>query len=85
MQARLRLDQRRAHVPAQPARDAPRTALYRRRVAVERELGRLKHDWALAPLHVRGLDRIRPHTDLTILAKPARLRAQSCASRTPAA
>jgi hypothetical protein len=51
-------------------RDTPRfTALYRRRAAVEREFGRLKHDWALAPLRVRGLDRVRLHADLTILAK----------------
>jgi hypothetical protein len=28
------------------------TALFRRRAAVEREFGRLKHDWALAPLRV---------------------------------
>ena len=52
--------------------EAPRwTALYRRRAAVEREFGRLKHDWALAPLRVRGLDRVRLHADLTILAKLA--------------
>ena len=53
-------------------RDTPRwKALYRRRAAVEREFGRLKHDWALAPLRVRGLDRVRLHADLTILAKLA--------------
>jgi hypothetical protein len=39
------------------------------RAAVERELGRLKNDWALAPLRVRGIDRVRLHADLTILAK----------------
>jgi transposase len=51
-------------------RETPRfTALYRRRAAVEREFGRLKHEWALAPLRVRGLDRV--HADLTILAKLA--------------
>jgi hypothetical protein len=51
-------------------RETPRfTALYRRRAAVEREFGRLKHEWALAPLRVRGLDRVRLHADLTILAK----------------
>jgi transposase len=39
-------------------RETPRfTALYRRRAAVEREFGRLKHEWALAPLRVRGRDR----------------------------
>lgn len=43
--------------------------LYRGRSAVEREFGRLKHEWALAPLRVRGLDRVRLHADLTILAK----------------
>ncbi len=43
--------------------------LYRSRGAVEREFGRLKHEWALHPLRVRGLDRVRLHADLTILAK----------------
>jgi transposase len=43
--------------------------LYRSRGAVEREFGRLKHEWALLPLRVRGLDRVRLHADLTILAK----------------
>jgi transposase len=53
-------------------RDTPRfAALYRRRSAVEREFGRLKHEWPLAPLRVRGLDRVRLHADLTILAKLA--------------
>jgi hypothetical protein len=53
-------------------RETPRfTALYRRRASVEREFGRLKHQWALAPLRVRGLDRVRLHADLTILAKLA--------------
>jgi hypothetical protein len=53
-------------------RETPRfAALYRRRASVEREFGRLKHEWALAPLRVRGLDRVRLHADLTILAKLA--------------
>jgi IS5 family transposase len=43
--------------------------LYKRRGAVEREFGRLKHEWALAPLRVRRIERIRLHADLTILAK----------------
>jgi hypothetical protein len=43
--------------------------MYRRRGAVEREFGRLKHDWALLPLRVRGLERVRLHADLTMLAK----------------
>jgi Transposase DDE domain len=43
--------------------------LYRRRASVEREFGRLKHEWALLPLRVRGIERVQPHADLTILAK----------------
>jgi hypothetical protein len=39
--------------------------------AFERKFGRLKHDWALSALRVRGLDRVRLHADLTILAKLA--------------
>ena len=31
----------------------------------------MKHEWALAPLRVRGLDRVALHADLTILAKLA--------------
>ena len=44
-------------------------ALYKRRGAVEREFGRLKHEWAMLPLRVRGLARVRLHVNLTILAK----------------
>jgi hypothetical protein len=35
--------------------------LYRRRVAVDRELGRLEYDYGLAPLRVRGLERVALH------------------------
>jgi Transposase DDE domain len=45
--------------------------MYRKRAAVEREFGRLKHQWALLPLRVRGLERVRLHADLTVLAKLA--------------
>jgi hypothetical protein len=41
----------------------------RGRAVFEREFGRLKNDWALSPLRVRGLDRVRLRADLTILAK----------------
>lgn len=44
---------------------------YRKRAAVEREFGRLKNQWGLKPLRVRGLDRVRLHADLTILTKLA--------------
>jgi transposase, IS5 family len=51
--------------------------LYRGRAAIEREFGRLKHEWALAPLRVRGLDRVRLHADLTVLTKLACALSQS--------
>ncbi|MDP9273221.1 MAG: transposase, partial [Chloroflexota bacterium] len=44
-------------------------SLYRGRAAIEREFGRLKHDYALAPLRVRGLRRVALHADLTMLAR----------------
>lgn len=44
-------------------------ALYRRRASVERQFGRLKNDWGLSPLRVRGIERVQLHADLTILAK----------------
>ena len=43
--------------------------LYRGRAAVEREFGRLKHDYGLAPLRVRGLQRVALHADLVMLAR----------------
>ena len=43
--------------------------LYRGRSAVEREFGRLKNEYGLAPLRVRGLARVALHADLTILAR----------------
>jgi hypothetical protein len=53
-------------------RETPRwKSLYRGRAAVEREFGRLKHEWAMLPLRVRGIDRVRLHVDLTILARLA--------------
>jgi hypothetical protein len=45
-------------------RETPRwRKLYRGRAAVEREFSRLKNDWALLPLRVRGLDRVALHAD----------------------
>jgi IS5 family transposase len=46
-------------------------AAYRKRASVEREFGRLKNQWGLKPLRVRGLDRVRLHADLTILTQLA--------------
>jgi hypothetical protein len=42
---------------------------YRGRASVEREFGRLKNEWALLPLRVGGIERVKLHADLTILAK----------------
>jgi transposase, IS5 family len=46
--------------------------LYRSRASVERAFGRLKGDWALAPLRVRRIERVRLHANLTILSQLAR-------------
>ena len=43
--------------------------LYRGRAAVEREFGRLKNEYGLAPLRTRGIDRVRIHADLTMLSR----------------
>jgi Transposase DDE domain len=43
--------------------------LYRRRASVERSFGRLKNEWALAPLRARRIERVRLHADLTILTQ----------------
>jgi hypothetical protein len=60
-------------------------AAYRKRAAVEREFGRLKNEWGLKPLRVRGLERVRLHADLTILTRLAcalnRVRITACAVR----
>jgi len=51
--------------------------LYRGRSAVESEFGRLKHDYGLAPLRVRGIERVRLHADLTMLARLSQALARS--------
>jgi transposase len=59
-------------------RETPRwRKLYKGRAAVEREFGRLKHEWSLRPLRVRGVERVQLHADLTILAKLASARARA--------
>jgi hypothetical protein len=42
---------------------------YKGRAAVEREFGRLKNEYGLAPLRTRGIDRVRIHDDLVMLAR----------------
>lgn len=43
--------------------------LYKGRAAVEREFGRLKNEYGLAPLRTRGVARVRIHADLVMLAR----------------
>jgi hypothetical protein len=43
--------------------------LHPRQALVEREFGRLKVDYGLAPLRVRGMERVRLHADLMMLAR----------------
>jgi hypothetical protein len=38
-------------------------------LAVEREFGRLKNEYALTPLRTRGLARVRQHADLAMIAR----------------
>jgi hypothetical protein len=71
----VKADRRHPLIP----RDTPRfRALYKKRGAVEREFGRLKNEWALAPLRVRRIERVRLHADLTILAKLPTAYIKSC-------
>ena len=71
VQARLSLDRGRAYVPAHPARDTPLDRSLPPPRSRRARVRPLEADWALAPLRVRGLDRVRLHADLTILAKLA--------------
>lgn len=57
--------------------------LYRKRASVEREFGRLKNEWGLKPLRVRGLERVRLHADLTVLTKLACALSRARASSKP--
>jgi transposase, IS5 family len=55
------------HHPLIPRESKRWGDLYRGRSAVEREFGRLKHEWGLGPLRVRG--KVQLHSDLCILAR----------------
>lgn len=50
--------------------------LYSKRQSIERVFGRLKHDYGLQPLRIRGLERVRLHTDMTLIAQLASRLAQ---------
>lgn len=59
----------RATTRASPAHGERFRTFYKNRVAVEREFGRLKNDYGLSPLRVRGLKRVQLHADLVMLAR----------------
>jgi hypothetical protein len=52
--------------------------LHHQHGAVERELGRLKHEFGMLPLRVRRIYRVRQHIDLTMLAQFATALLKSC-------
>ncbi|MDQ3889551.1 MAG: transposase [Actinomycetota bacterium] len=62
----VRADRHRTLVPRETKRWRD---LYRGRAAVEREFGRLKNEFGLTPLRVRGRERVALHADLTLLAR----------------
>jgi Transposase DDE domain len=55
--------------PLVPRGSARFGKLYAGRSAVEREFGRLKNEYGLTPLRVRGLAKVALHADLTMLAR----------------
>ena len=57
--------------PLIPRETSRFNSLYHQRGAVEREFGRLKHEWGMLPLRVRRLERVTLHINLTILARLA--------------
>ena len=77
----VRADRRNPLIPRETRRWR---SLYRGRAAVEREFGHLKNEYGLAPLRVRGIERVALHADLVMLARLsqalARVRAVSLAA-----
>jgi transposase len=63
---RIKADRLRPLVPRETRRWR---SLYHGRAAVEREFGRLKNEYGLKPLRVRGLAKVALHADLVMLAR----------------
>jgi len=59
------------HSPLIPRETKRFRSLYKGRASVEREFGRLKNEYGLAPLRVRGIERVALHADLVMLARLA--------------
>jgi Transposase DDE domain len=57
--------------PLIPRSTGRRKMLCHQRASVEREFGRLKHEWGMLPLRVRRLPRVTLHVNLTILGQLA--------------
>lgn len=55
--------------------------LHRGRASVEHEFGRLKHEYGLSPLRVRGLAKVQLHADLTCLAASRAPRGVACSAQ----
>ena len=70
----LRADRRNPLIPRETDRWR---SLYRGRAAVEREFGRLKMDYGLTPIRVRGIARVALHADLVMLARLAQALARA--------
>ncbi len=68
VQARERVKADRPH-PLIPRGSKRFGEIYAGRAAVEREFGRLKNDYAVTPLRVRGFAKVALHADLTMLAR----------------
>ena len=70
----LHADRRHPLVPRETRRFRE---LYAGRAAVEREFGRLKNEYGLTPIRVRGLERVALHADLVMLARLAQALARA--------
>jgi hypothetical protein len=65
----VRVGQDRRPAPAVPAHNGAKSEAVLLARCGRARVRRLKREWAMLPLRVRGLDRVRLHADLTILAR----------------
>jgi transposase, IS5 family len=79
---RVRADRRHPLIPRSTRRFGQ---MFAKRGCVERAFGRLKHEYGLGPLRVRGRERVALHADLTVLALLASRLAQERARAVPLA
>jgi hypothetical protein len=79
---RIRADRRHPLIPRSTRRFGQ---MFAKRGCVERAFGRLKHEYGLGPLRVRGRERVALHADLTGLAMLASALARARARSVPLA